>query len=224
MKDLDLTLDYMENARFNYTYGPMIARMDSPFSVTERLCLSMIYHKFALENGPRAKFITQMQLGNILELMFHVSDRDINISIVSRISYDPECTDPKFSPDRHCSLASFIRMFAIYFSKDLEKRMQFVFNIYDEHNRGYLDRDQVIRFVQKFFSGEDEDELQELRADMVELIFAKFDVDKDLNISLEEYSDVVRKQPTIMEFLGTVFPPQRQLETVRMCVNLSASE
>lgn len=57
--------------------------------------------------------------------------------------------------------------------------------------------------------------------DMVDMIFTKFDLDKDLIITLEEYSEVVRKQPDIIEFLGVVFPPQRQLDTVRMCANLS---
>ncbi|KAH8396935.1 hypothetical protein KR215_006423 [Drosophila sulfurigaster] len=220
MKDLDLTLDYMENARFNYIFGPIITRLESPFTNTELLCLSMIYHKFALENGPRSKFITRVQLGNILELFFHVSDRDINVSIVQRISQDPECVDPKFSSDRHCSLPSFIRLFAIYFSKDLEKRMHFVFSIYDTTDRGYLDREQVVRFVSKFFDGDDEDELHELRGDMVEMIFSKFDLDKDLFISIEEYSDCVRKQPMMMEFLGKVFPSNSQLEAVRHCVNI----
>ncbi|KAH8370105.1 hypothetical protein KR093_002189 [Drosophila rubida] len=219
MKDLDLTLDYMENARFNYIYGPIIAHLESPFTTTELLCLSMIYHKFALENGPRAKFITRTQLSNVLELFFHVSDRDINVSIVQRISQDHECTDPKFSSDRHCSLQSFIRLFSIYFSKDLEKQMNFVFSIYDTTDRGYLDRDQVVRFVRKFFDGDDEDELHELRGDMVEMIFSKIDIDKDLLISIEEYSDCVRKQPMMMEFLGKVFPSQSQIDAVRLCVN-----
>ncbi|XP_017836421.1 uncharacterized protein LOC108595656 isoform X2 [Drosophila busckii] len=128
MKDLDLTLDYMENAKFNYIYGPILAHLESPFTETELLCLSMIYHKFVLENGPRAKYMTMLQLSSIIELMFKVTDRELNSSIVSRISYDPDCTDPKYSHDRHCSLPRFIKMFSIYFSTDLEKRMQFVFS------------------------------------------------------------------------------------------------
>ncbi|KAH8261638.1 hypothetical protein KR044_012750 [Drosophila immigrans] len=220
MKDLDLTLDYMENARFNYIFGPIVAHMESPFTTTELLCLAMIYHKFALHNGPRSKYITRMQLSNILELFFHISDRDINVSIVQRISMDPEYVDSRFSSDRHCSLPSFIRLFTIYFSNDLEKRMNFVFSIYDIRDRGYLDRDQVVRFVTKFFDGDDEDELHELRGDMVEMIFAKFDIDKDLTISAEEYADCVRKQPMMMEFLGKVFPSKTQLDAVRHCVNI----
>ncbi|EDW61548.1 calaxin [Drosophila virilis] len=222
MKDLDLTLDYMENARFNYTYGPLIThmQMESPFTRTELLCLSMVYHKFALGNGPKAKFITLMQLSNILELMFNVTDREINRRIVARISYDPDYTDPKSSSERHCSLASFIRLFSIYFSTDLEKRMQFVFSIYDENDRGYLEREDVVFFVEKFFDGDDEDEIFELRTDMLEVLFAKFDIDKDMHISFEEYCEVVRMQPHLMEFLGMVYPTQDQLDSVRLCVNV----
>lgn len=106
MKDLDLTLDY-----------------------TQLLCISMVYHKFALQNGPKAKYITLVQLSKILELLFHVTDREINRRVVSRIAFDSESSDPKYSGERHCSLASFIKMFAIYFSTNLEKKMHFVFSV-----------------------------------------------------------------------------------------------
>lgn len=62
--------------------------------------------------------------------------------------------------------------------------------------------------------------MMHLLQDMVDMIFSKFDLDKDLVISLEEYSEVVRKQPLILEFLGTIFPAQGQLDVVRMCANL----
>lgn len=129
MKDLDLTLDYMENARFNYTYGPQVNSMKALFSKTELLCLAMIYNKFTLQNQARANFLTRAQLATILELMFQVRDMDIKSRIVACISLDPECTDPKFSYEHHCTLNSFIRMFAIYFSTDLEKRIQFTFTV-----------------------------------------------------------------------------------------------
>lgn len=56
--------------------------------------------------------------------------------------------------------------------------------------------------------------------DMLELIFIKFDLDKDLQISFDEYAEIVRKQPVLLEFLGTVFPSKVQLNTVALCVNL----
>ncbi|XP_017836422.1 neurocalcin homolog isoform X3 [Drosophila busckii] len=103
---------------------------------------------------------------------------------------------------------------------NLEKRMQFVFSIYDESDRGYLDREQVVKFVEKFFTGEDEDEVFELRTDMLDLLFSKFDLDKDMFISIEEYCEIVRAEPALLEFLGRVFPTQTELEVVSVCVNL----
>lgn len=55
---------------------------------------------------------------------------------------------------------------------------------------------------------------------MLEIIFLKFDIDKDMNISYEEYVNVVRKQPQMMEFLGVIFPSLVQLDVVAHCVNL----
>lgn len=48
----------------------------------------------------------------------------------------------------------------------------------------------------------------------------KFDLDKDLVITFEEYAEVIRQQPELLEFLGVVFPSKVQLNTVALCVNL----
>ncbi|KAM8714266.1 hypothetical protein ACLKA7_014406 [Drosophila subpalustris] len=221
MKDLDLTLDYMENARFNYVYGSAVARMESSvFTKLELLCISMIYHKFVLQNGPRSRYMSLMQLSKFLQLVFQITDQRINRRIVFLISDDPDCTDPKFSHDHHCTLNSFIRMFSIYFSGDMEVRTRFAFSVYDEESVGYLNREQVMRFVDEFFKGDDEDEIMEMRADMLELLFIKFDKDKDMFISYEEYCDCVREQPELLEFLGVVFPSKVQMNVIEICSNL----
>ncbi|KAH8396512.1 hypothetical protein KR215_000023 [Drosophila sulfurigaster] len=221
MKDLDLTLDYMENARFNYVYGTAVARMEaSIFSTLEKLCISMIYHKFVLREGPRTRYMTVQQLSGFIRMMFKITDPRINHRIVKTISDDPNCVDPKFHPDRHCTLNSFIKMLAIYFSNDLDRRMRFVFSVYDEDGYGFMNRETVMRYIDAFFTGDDEDEIFEMRADMLELLFQKFDKDKDLLISFEEYCDTVRKQPELLEFLGTVFPSKNDLDVVGLCCNL----
>ncbi|XP_033247262.1 uncharacterized protein LOC117188072 [Drosophila miranda] len=222
MKNLDGTLDYMENARFNYLYAPEIARLEkeTSFKHTELTCVVMIYHKFVLENGERAKFMTLMQLSSLVENVFGVTDQTINANVVSRISFDPDFDHPDFSADRHCNLRSFIKLFDIYFTDDLEKRMVFCFSVYDRTDFNYLDREVVQLYVDKFFEGDDEDEVFELRQDMVELIFLKFDQDKDTFISAEEYYDVVRQQPMLLQFLGPVFPTTRQKDIVAHCANI----
>ncbi|XP_034477548.1 EF-hand calcium-binding domain-containing protein 1-like [Drosophila innubila] len=221
MKDLDLTLDYMENARFNYVYGAAVARMESSvFTEIELLCISMIYHKFVLQNGPRARYMSLMQLSKFLQLVLHITNQRINRRIVFFVSDDPDCTDPKFSHERHCTLNSFIKMFSVYFSDDMAVRTRFAFSIYDEESVGYLNREQVMRFVDEFFTGDDEDEIFEMRADMLELLFIKFDKDKDMLISYDEYCDVVRQQPELLEFLGVIFPSKVQMDVIGLCVNL----
>ncbi|KAH8394926.1 hypothetical protein KR222_010992 [Zaprionus bogoriensis] len=221
MKDLDLTLDYRENARFNYIYGTAILRLERAlFSETELLCITMIYHKFVIQNGMKAKFVTTRQLHNLILVVFRITDMRIRSRVVKAICYDPSCKDPAYSPIHHCTLDSFVRMISIYFSTDMELRMRFAFSVYDEHSTGYLTREQVMQYIEVFFEGEDDDELMELRSDMLEIIFAKFDLDKDLTISYEEYASIVYKQPKMLEFLGNVFPSDVQLNVIAHCFNL----
>lgn len=130
MKKLDLTLDSMENSRFNYIYGQLISTIESTvFSRTKLLCLSMVYNKFVMQNGPGAKYMTAIQLSTILRVMFTISSKRINDRIVRTICYDTDCKDSGFSAETHCALDSFIKMFSIYFSDDMEKRMRFVFDV-----------------------------------------------------------------------------------------------
>lgn len=55
---------------------------------------------------------------------------------------------------------------------------------------------------------------------MKEMIFLKFDLDRDTNIGYEEYCEVVRKQPMLLEFLGRVFPPNPRMEILALCANV----
>lgn len=55
---------------------------------------------------------------------------------------------------------------------------------------------------------------------MLDLLFKKFDVDKDGIISFEDYSSVVRQQPLLLEFLGACMPQVSNLTTVAYCSNI----
>lgn len=55
---------------------------------------------------------------------------------------------------------------------------------------------------------------------MLELLFHKFDLDKDTFISYEEYTSIVLEHPELMEFLGTVFPSPQTLDVIAHCLNL----
>ncbi|XP_037716977.1 uncharacterized protein LOC119551627 [Drosophila subpulchrella] len=222
MKDLDGSLDTLENARFNYVYVKAIAKLgkDSIFTHNELVSIVMLYHKFVLVNGPRAKYMTIAQLSMIMELLFEIEDRELSATIVYRIAHTPGSRSSDFFPDRHVHLDSFVRLFTIYFTRDLQMKMEFAFSIYDKSDSGQLNGEQVGFFVKKFFDCEDEDEATELRMDMKEMLFLKFDLDKDTNISMEEYYEVVRQQPELLECFGRVFPPNPQMEVLALCANV----
>ncbi|EDW92571.1 uncharacterized protein LOC6532082 [Drosophila yakuba] len=222
MKDLDGTLDTLENARFNYVYMKDVARLakDSIFSHNELVSIVMLYHKFVLVNGPRAKYMTIRQLTALMELLFEIVDRDLIATIVYRIAHTPGSRAPDFFPDKHIHLESFVRLLTLYFTKDLQLKMEFAFSVYDKSDSKQLNGEQVGFFVSKFFESEDEDESIELRLDMKEMLFLKFDLDKDTNIGVDEYYEVVRRQPMLLECFGRVFPPNPQMEVLALCANV----
>lgn len=55
---------------------------------------------------------------------------------------------------------------------------------------------------------------------MVELLFRKFDVDRDGFISYEDYAAVVTKQPMLLEFLGQCFPNVDGMTVIAYCANI----
>ncbi|KAH8309083.1 calaxin isoform X1 [Drosophila kikkawai] len=222
MKDLDQTIDTLENARFNWLYANEIVQMskDSIFTTNELICIVMLYHKMVLANGPKAKFMIISQLTTLMLDLFEITDCNISTTTVYRISHGSAGTHPDFCPDRHVSLESFVRLLTIYFTRDLEIKMEFAFSIYDKQDKLQLNGEDVGFFLKKFFEGEDEEEATELLLDMKEMIFLKFDLDKDTNISYDEYCDVVRKQPMLMEFLGRVFPTNPCMDVLALCANV----
>lgn len=58
---------------------------------------------------------------------------------------------------------------------------------------------------------------------MLDLLFKKFDIDRDGVISFEDYSTVVRQQPLLLEFLGSCLPEVSNLTTVAYCSNILSS-
>lgn len=58
--------------------------------------------------------------------------------------------------------------------------------------------------------------------DMCEYLFNKFDLDKDGTISFEEYEEIVTKQPTLLEFMGQVFPNGVDITVIAYCSNIAS--
>lgn len=130
---LDTTLDTVENARFTYIYTPIINRMMKDpkmiFKDYELTCIITVFHKFVLVNGPRAKFMTKLQLANMMGTIFELDDTETVSVIVDRICHHESSPFPDFLPEKHCNLESFVYLFKVYFTRDLQLKMEFAFSV-----------------------------------------------------------------------------------------------
>jgi len=52
---------------------------------------------------------------------------------------------------------------------------------------------------------------------MVDFLLLKFDEDQDAIISFEEYRSIVVQQPSMLEFLGPIFPTDETRLVVAYC-------
>uniref|UniRef100_A0A1A9Z6M0 EF-hand domain-containing protein n=1 Tax=Glossina pallidipes TaxID=7398 RepID=A0A1A9Z6M0_GLOPL len=199
MNKLDSTLDDVQNTRFSNIYHDLIKQMakTTQFSEMEVQSILLVYHKFVLANGPKAKTMTKKQFNNLFLVLFKIYDLQIIERILSLITSDL---------NKDVLPVAWVKLFSVFMANKLEQKMKFTFQIYNAANTGYLTRDVVTFAVEKFFTGEDEDEVNELRSDMLEVLFKKFDTDRDGAISYEEYAAVVTKEPMLLEFLGQCFP------------------
>ncbi|XP_030374649.1 uncharacterized protein LOC115624192 [Scaptodrosophila lebanonensis] len=212
MNRIDSTMDDMANTRFLTLYNSLIKQFaaTTDFSYNGVLCLLIVYYKFAQVNGESSKLMTKKQLHNLFLVLFRIYD----ITIINRVLLNIT-TDVRFvSPE------AWMQLFSVYLTDKLEVRMEFAFKVYTNSGAGVLNRERVGMAVEKFFTGDDDDEINELRADMCEFIFNKFDTDKDGVISYDEYQYVVSNQPALMEFLGQVFPDVKDLCLIAYCTNI----
>ncbi|XP_055921128.1 calaxin-like [Eupeodes corollae] len=213
MNNLDGTLDGIQNTRFLNIYHGLVRQMvkQTQFTEMELNCILMIYHKFVLLNGPKAKAMTKKQFFHLFEVLFKIFDLQIIEKIMLLIAKDSK---------NHVSPSAWVNLFSVFMSESLDEKMNYVFSVYSLYETKFLNREILTKFVEKFFTGEDEDEVAELAADMVDLLFKKFDVDRDGLISYDDYCTVVRKTPMLLEFLGTCLPSRDGLTVTAYCSNI----
>ncbi|XP_037730026.1 uncharacterized protein LOC119560577 [Drosophila subpulchrella] len=216
MENLDATIDNMENSRFAALYGSLIKELaaTSEMSQTDITCLLVVYYKFSKANGPQCKKMTKKQFYQIFLVLFNVANVQVIERTLLAITKDTKYVSPQ----------AWIHLFDLYTTKDIQVRMKFAFEVYDTKGTGVIDREQVGVACEKFFYGEDEDELNELKADMTEFLMKKFDLDKDGVISYEDYSTVVEQQPILVEFLGWLFPSKEDKDLMAHCINLQLNQ
>ncbi|XP_034663436.1 uncharacterized protein LOC117898289 [Drosophila subobscura] len=214
MNRIDASMDDMANNKFLTLYSSVIKSYaaSTDFSYNEVVCLLIVYYKFSLSNGPSSRMMTTNQLYGLFLVLFQIFD----VSIIDRILVNITQDARTVSPD------AWMQLFSVFLSRNLQERMRFAYNVYTSAGTQVLNRETVTLAVEKFFVGEDEDEVQELRADMCEFLFNKFDTDKDGVISFEEYAEIVNRQPGLLEFLGQIYPDDNDKTLIAYCNNIES--
>ncbi|XP_022221290.1 uncharacterized protein LOC111073320 [Drosophila obscura] len=214
MNRIDASMDDMANNKFLTLYNSVIKSYaaSTDFSYNEVVCLLIVYYKFSLVNVPASRLMTTNQLYGLFLVLFQIFD----VSIIDRILINITQDARTVSPD------AWMQLFSVFLSRNLHDRMRFAYSVYTSAGTQILNRETVAIAVEKFFVGEDDDEVQELRADMVEFLFNKFDIDKDGIISFDEYSETVSRQPELMEFLGQVYPDDNDNTLIAYCNNIES--
>lgn len=122
MNKLDATLDDVQNTRFSNIYHDLVKQMSKQTQFTEREVASilLVYHKFVLANGPKAKSMTKKQFHNLFLVLFKVYDLQIIERILMLITSDlKKEVDP----------VAWVKLFSVFMSNKLEQKMKFTYQV-----------------------------------------------------------------------------------------------
>lgn len=95
----------------------------------------------------------------------------------------------------------------------------FVFTVYDEQNRGFLTKEDVQFFLRDVLIAKlPEDDADELKSDMVDMVFGLFDKDKDGVINRKDFVVSVVSEPLLIEVLGECLPTSKSVLTLESLI------
>ena len=88
----------------------------------------------------------------------------------------------------------------------------FAFTVYDHHRHGYLTKEDVQFFLRDVLTAKlSEEDAEELKSDMVDMVVALFDKDKDGVISKKDFIMSVVSEPLLIEVLGECLPTSKSM-------------
>lgn len=122
MNKLDATLDDVQNTRFRNIYHDLIKQVSktTQFSEMEVQSILLVYHKFVLANGPKAKTMSKKQFNNLFLVLFKIYDLQIIERILMHITLDlKKDVDPN----------AWVKLFSVFMSNKLDQKIKFTFQV-----------------------------------------------------------------------------------------------
>lgn len=189
------------------------------FSSLEVCLMLEIFSCLAKRNIKRPKMTQHLEsrvLRNFLIENFKVTDENTLTNLISVIASHQKLTSP----------TDFVKSFSTILRGDLREKAHFVFKMLDQDGNGYLSKNFELKaHTEKMFNlniaaAEPSVDPEQPIRETNEYLFNKFDPNKKGDISFEDYFEVIRKEPLLMECCFSVFPAEETMnafERIFLC-------
>ncbi|KAF5295556.1 hypothetical protein FQR65_LT10419 [Abscondita terminalis] len=203
---LDQSVGVMEETRFKKKYVQIIKKLakESHFTIPEMEVLMLLYYKIQKNGSEKSPGVTKVQLREVLHAGFDMTDVDFTNNVVMSMFRGPSPYVPK---------ETFGKVMSTFLRGNLDDRIKHCFNVYDVMMKGFLRRDTLVRFLTPCFIRGEEDTDDSVK-DLADIITNKLDLNRDGQISSEEYKEAIEKDPLLMECLGICLPSRLAAYTI----------
>ncbi|KAF2906152.1 hypothetical protein ILUMI_00025 [Ignelater luminosus] len=194
---LDTTLDEKEEKRFRKKFSGLSKRLSKelPLTFEEVESLMVIYYKFQKTGEHVQQGMTKVQVKELLHSGFDSTSNEI---------IDDVCYVLDRSPSPYITMENWVKAIALFLRGTFEERIQHCFNVYDVFSTGRISREKMLQLMNNSVIGEEDTE--DVVKDLVDVITKKLDVNRDGQITYDDFHQAVTNQPLMLECLGQCFP------------------
>ncbi|GFS12553.1 calcineurin B-like protein 1 [Elysia marginata] len=107
----------------------------------------------------------------------------------------------------YMKLEEYVRVICVFLTTDIEVKIDFVFRCYDIQRDGYLDFKEIYTLLtSSIILTSEEHDTEEQVKELIDLVMAMTDRNRDGKITPEEFSAYVHRDILFIELLGSVLP------------------
>ncbi|XP_059141541.1 uncharacterized protein LOC131929393 [Physella acuta] len=122
----------------------------------------------------------------------------------------------KYPKATYATVEQFCKLICTFLCDDIEKKMDFVFSVYDINRDGTLSFSELYFFIKPCTIATDLDEdHEESTRELIELVLKISDIDENGQIEKGEFKELVRANSLYLQLLGPCLPNDKYLERFR---------
>ncbi|KAK3775531.1 hypothetical protein RRG08_041313 [Elysia crispata] len=184
----------------------LAARISSYTGVSKATVMNIIQYAKCLQSPTKPDIIEDLVFIAQMGLRFGISSR-------YHLQLMLEATRPPRS--QSIRVEDYVRVICIFFSSDLDVRIDFVFHVYNFTKTGFIQMVDMMQLLKNsFYTVSDEDTNEQLK-EMIEMLVGVIDTNLDGMLSLEEFRAYVKKNILCLELFGKILPDPAVLKSFR---------